>query len=65
MSILIKDTTREERERVVMESIGNVNGFSLCLSEQQSSKKPAQPVSQGIAGSNHYAGTCISKVIVL
>lgn len=26
MSILIKDTTREERERIVAESIGNVNG---------------------------------------
>ena len=25
-SILIKDTTREERERIVEESIGNVNG---------------------------------------
>lgn len=25
-SILIKDTTREERERIVAESIGNVNG---------------------------------------
>ncbi len=30
MSILIKDTTREERERIVMESIGNVNGFSYA-----------------------------------
>ena len=28
MSILIKDTTREERERIVAESIGNTNG--LC-----------------------------------
>ena len=27
-SILIKDTTREERERIVNESIGNVSG--LC-----------------------------------
>ncbi|SKB46273.1 hypothetical protein SAMN06296386_10172 [Lachnospiraceae bacterium] len=26
-SILIKDTTREERERIVAESIGNVNGY--------------------------------------
>ncbi len=26
MSILIKDTTKEERERIVNESIGNVNG---------------------------------------
>ena len=26
MSILIKDTTREERERIVAESIGNING---------------------------------------
>lgn len=26
MSILIKDTTREERERIVAESIGNVDG---------------------------------------
>ncbi|MCR4640484.1 MAG: purine biosynthesis protein PurH [Lachnospiraceae bacterium] len=26
MSILIKDTSREERERIVAESIGNVNG---------------------------------------
>ena len=25
-SILIKDTTREEREQIVAESIGNVNG---------------------------------------
>ena len=25
-SILIKDTTREERERIVADSIGNVNG---------------------------------------
>ena len=25
-SILIKDTTREERERIVAESIGDVNG---------------------------------------
>ena len=25
-SILIKDTTREERERIVTESIGDVNG---------------------------------------
>ena len=25
-SILIKDTSREERERIVAESIGNVNG---------------------------------------
>ena len=25
-SILIKDTTREERERIVEESIGNING---------------------------------------
>ncbi len=25
-SILIKDTTREEREKIVAESIGNVNG---------------------------------------
>ena len=25
-SILIRDTTREERERIVAESIGNVNG---------------------------------------
>ncbi|WP_026508329.1 hypothetical protein [Butyrivibrio sp. MC2013] len=25
-SILIKDTTREERERIVAESIGNTNG---------------------------------------
>ena len=25
-SILIKDTTREERERIVAESIGNING---------------------------------------
>ena len=27
-SILIKDTTREEREQIVAESIGNING--LC-----------------------------------
>ena len=26
MSILIKDTTREERERIVAESLGNING---------------------------------------
>ena len=26
MSILIKDTTREEREHIVSESIGNING---------------------------------------
>lgn len=26
MSILIKDTSREERERIVAESIGNING---------------------------------------
>ena len=26
MSILIKDTTREERERIISESIGNING---------------------------------------
>ena len=26
MSILIKDTTREERERIVAGSIGNING---------------------------------------
>ena len=26
MSLLIKDTTREERERIVTESIGNING---------------------------------------
>ncbi len=26
MSILIKNTTREERERIVAESIGNING---------------------------------------
>ena len=26
MSILIKDTTREERERIVAESIGNISG---------------------------------------
>ena len=26
MSILIKDTTREEREKIVEESIGNING---------------------------------------
>ena len=26
MGILIKDTTREERERIVAESIGNVSG---------------------------------------
>ena len=26
MSILIKDTTREEREKIVAESIGNING---------------------------------------
>ena len=26
MSILIKDTTKQERERIVAESIGNVNG---------------------------------------
>ena len=26
VSILIKDTTREERERIVAESIGNING---------------------------------------
>jgi hypothetical protein len=25
-SILIKDTTREERERIISESIGNING---------------------------------------
>ncbi len=25
-SILIKDTTKEERERIVAESIGNING---------------------------------------
>lgn len=28
MSILIKDTTREERERIVAESVGNISG--LC-----------------------------------
>ena len=28
MSILIRDTTREERERIVAESIGNISG--LC-----------------------------------
>ena len=27
MSILIKDTTKEERERIVAESIGNINGM--------------------------------------
>ena len=27
MSILIKDTTREERERIVAESIGNIDGM--------------------------------------
>lgn len=26
MSILIKDTTREERERIVAESLGNISG---------------------------------------
>ncbi len=26
MSILIKDTTKEEREQIVAESIGNING---------------------------------------
>ena len=26
MGILIKETTREERERIVAESIGNING---------------------------------------
>ncbi len=26
MSILIKDTTKEERERIVAESIGNISG---------------------------------------
>ena len=26
MSILIKDTTREERERIVKESLGNIDG---------------------------------------
>ena len=26
MSILIKDTTKEERERIVAESLGNING---------------------------------------
>ena len=26
MSILIKDTTKEERERIVVESVGNING---------------------------------------
>ena len=26
MSILIKDTTREEREKIVAESIGNISG---------------------------------------
>ena len=26
MSILIKDTTKEDRERIVAESIGNING---------------------------------------
>ena len=26
MSILIKDTSREERERIVAESIGNISG---------------------------------------
>lgn len=26
MSILIKDTTREEREKIVAESIGNIDG---------------------------------------
>lgn len=25
-SILIKDTTREERERIALDSIGNING---------------------------------------
>lgn len=28
MSILIRDTTREQRERIVADSIGNING--LC-----------------------------------
>ena len=33
MSILIKDTTREERERIVAESIGNISGScDGCLS---------------------------------
>jgi hypothetical protein len=27
MSILIKDTTREERERIVAESLGNIDGM--------------------------------------
>ena len=26
MSILIKDTTKEEREKIVAEAIGNING---------------------------------------
>lgn len=26
MSILIKDTTREEREKIVAQSLGNING---------------------------------------
>lgn len=32
-SILIKDTTKEERERIVAESIGNTNGSCRALSE--------------------------------
>ena len=28
MSILIRDTTKEERERIVADSVGNING--LC-----------------------------------
>ena len=27
MSILIKDTTKEEREKIVAEAIGNISGF--------------------------------------
>lgn len=33
MSILIKDTTKEEREKIVAESIGNISGMcDGCLS---------------------------------
>lgn len=33
MSILIKDTTKEERERIVEESIGNISGMcDGCMS---------------------------------
>ena len=33
-SILIKDTTREEREQIVAESIGNISGVCGDVCEQ-------------------------------